>query len=123
MFAVHKRGDRGDDRVQEFRPFSHGLVDLVICMVANRRERKYLSLHPEYCPESDPNIFEGPLSRAVLMALRILNAKLVSEHDRIAASIENHPYVTFKPISNSCLSSPKRSAGSSDRAQSLRFGP
>ena len=93
MFGVLNQIDHGDNRLQEFIPFSDGLVDLVICMLANRRERKYLSLHPEYCPESDKNVFNGPLGKAALRALQILSAKLISEHERIAGSIATHRYV------------------------------
>lgn len=77
MFAVQKKMDLED---------AEGLIDLVICMAANKRERKYLSHHPDYCPESDPDVFESPLARAILMTLQILNAKLGSEYDRITAS-------------------------------------
>jgi hypothetical protein len=115
MFAVQKRMKfltRGVTRLEDFTHFSDGLVDLVICMVANRRERKYISLHPEYCPESDPNIFGGPLSRAVLMTLQILNAKLILEHKRVDVSIESHRHVAL--LSSIFLSVSRRSLGPGD---------
>jgi hypothetical protein len=40
MFEVQKRISRVEDqRLIEFEPFSDGLIDLVICLVANKRER------------------------------------------------------------------------------------
>ena len=98
MFAVQKQIKvltGGVTRLEDFTHFSDGLVDLIVCMVANRRERKYLSLHLEYCPESDPNVFGGPLSRAVLLTLQILNAKLMLEHKRVEVSIESHRHVAL----------------------------
>ena len=83
-FTVKKRIDRGDHRPQDLLPFSDGLVDLLVCMVANERERNYLLQHKDYCPESDSGIFGSPLSRAAFRALQILVAKLVSEQERIA---------------------------------------
>ena len=77
MFAVQKKMGLEDAK---------GLIDLVICMVANKRERKYLSHHPDHCPEGDPDVFKSPLARAILMTLQILNAKLRLEFGRITAS-------------------------------------
>jgi hypothetical protein len=88
--------DRSVDRVKDFAPFSHGLVELVVCMIANKRERTYISLHPEYCPENDSHVYESALGRAVLQALQILDAKLASEHDRISTSIASRWYVLLR---------------------------
>lgn len=54
-----------------FAWFSHGLVDLLICEIANKRERRFLRREPSYCPQSDPYVFEGPLYRAATAALEI----------------------------------------------------
>ena len=96
-FTVQKRIDREDHRLDDFLPFSDGLVDLLVCMVANGRERSYISQHVQYCPESDPNIFGSPLGRAAFLALQILMIKLVSEEKRIAFSGTSNGFVTSIP--------------------------
>jgi hypothetical protein len=63
--------------------FSDGLVDLIICMVANTREKSYISTNFEYCPESDANLIEGPLYRSTLQVLSVVYAKLLMEEKRI----------------------------------------
>lgn len=88
MFSVQKQIDPMDHRtMQNFASFSAGLIDLVVCMVVNKRERSYLLQNLDYCPETDSSIFQSPVSRAVLTALHILTAKLASEQDRIADTV------------------------------------
>lgn len=65
-----------------FGAFSQGFVDMTICMVANQRETFYLSQHPEYCPESDPGVFRGPLYRAAIVFLDI-EYKLKQDYKRL----------------------------------------
>lgn len=49
MFAVQLQHNAPAEE-QPFGILPHGLIDLVICMVANERETRYLTLKPEYCP-------------------------------------------------------------------------
>jgi hypothetical protein len=67
----------------DLRVFSDGLIDLIICMVANSREKRYISASPEYCPEKDANVMQGSLSRSALQVLSVLYSKLVMEQRRI----------------------------------------
>ena len=63
--------------------FSKGLIDLIICMVANSREKRYITANPEYCPENDASLMEGFLARSALQTLSVLYAKLSMEQKRI----------------------------------------
>jgi hypothetical protein len=67
----------------DFGVFSDGLIDLIICMVANSREKRYIAANPEYCPESDAGVMGGPLSRSALQVLSVLYSKLLMEENRI----------------------------------------
>lgn len=66
--------------------FSKGLLDTTICMVANMRERQYIIENPDYCPEQDVSLFEGPLARSAYHALSILKAKVEYEMNRLMNS-------------------------------------
>jgi protein-histidine N-methyltransferase len=66
--------------------FSEGLIDTIICMVANARERKFIIESPGYCIEKVPDPFGGPLSKAFIQALSILCEKLDYETRRIVTS-------------------------------------
>jgi hypothetical protein len=81
-FMVQKRPFR-QDGLADLSVFSDGLIDLIICIVANTREKSYISTNPEYCPERDPSLIEGPLYRSALQALSVLYAKLLMEEKRI----------------------------------------
>lgn len=88
MFSVKKRIVSENTRaMQDLDNLSAGLIDLVVCMVANKREKFYLLQTPDYCPERDPRISESPVSRALLTALQILILKLSSEQYRIADTV------------------------------------
>jgi len=63
--------------------FSEGLIDTLICMVANARERRFIEQNPGYCIEKASTPFGGPLSRAFIRALSILCEKLGYEMKRI----------------------------------------
>lgn len=63
--------------------FSDGLVDLIICMVANNREKRYIAATPRYCPENDASLMESSLARSALQTLSVLYAKLYMEQKRI----------------------------------------
>ena len=67
----------------EFQAFSDGLVDLVSCMVANKREQRFLENCPKYCIENDTAVFEGFMSRNALLVLFLLQTKLEQEVKRI----------------------------------------
>jgi hypothetical protein len=81
-FAIRKQPFR-ESGLEDLRVFSDGLIDLIICMVANNREKRYLSANPEYCPEKDVNLVEGCLTRSTLQALYVLHLKLGIEQRRI----------------------------------------
>jgi hypothetical protein len=67
----------------DFGIFSGGMIDLIMCMMANKREKRYLSANPEYCPQRDADLIEGCLSRCVLQVLCVLHCKLAMEQRRI----------------------------------------
>lgn len=81
-FMVQKQPFRQDGLV-DLSVFSDGLIDLIICMVANTREKRFLAANPEYCPEGDANLMESPLSRSALQVLSVLYSKLLMEGKRI----------------------------------------
>jgi hypothetical protein len=85
MFKVRRRASNrmtnGDFVELDF--FSSGLFDTISCMVCNKRERQFIIEHPEFSLESDTNVFEGPLARAVFVALWILFEKLDYDFKRI----------------------------------------
>ncbi|KAG9231073.1 hypothetical protein BJ875DRAFT_132873 [Amylocarpus encephaloides] len=63
--------------------FSHGLLEALICMVANQRERTFIEQNRGYCLDKDPHKRSGPLYRALSSAVRILSIKLNLEIKRI----------------------------------------
>jgi hypothetical protein len=88
MFHVKRSKEKtGIQAILDF--FSEGLIDTLICMVANARERKLIIKSPEYCVERSMDLFGGPLSRAIIQALNILCEKLESEKERIETSGAN----------------------------------
>jgi hypothetical protein len=67
--------------------FSHGLIDMISCMVVNGRERRFIKRNPGYCLEkNDPTKCRNPLSRTYVRALYILQKKLEYEIARIQES-------------------------------------
>ncbi|OWP07407.1 hypothetical protein B2J93_6186 [Marssonina coronariae] len=72
-----------DKGLAELKFFSSGLIETMSCMVANKRERQYLLRNPGYSVEKDQEVFGGPLSRNILLVLRILHNKLQYELSRI----------------------------------------
>jgi hypothetical protein len=85
MFQVRLIPDTqdGPSGLPELRPFSHGLIDTIACMVANNRETQYISAHPEFCFESGIDHFDSIMSRNFIHVLYILQEKLKSEIARI----------------------------------------
>jgi hypothetical protein len=70
--------------------FSHGLIDMISCMVVNRRERRFIKRNPGYCLEkNDATKNQNPLSRTYIRALYILQKKLEYEIVRIQESGAN----------------------------------
>ncbi|KAK0110559.1 hypothetical protein ONS96_002164 [Cadophora gregata f. sp. sojae] len=63
--------------------FSAGLVDTMSCMLANKREQRFILNNPDYSLENDSNLFGSPLSRNVILVLRIIHDKLQYEIARI----------------------------------------
>ncbi|ESZ93653.1 hypothetical protein SBOR_5958 [Sclerotinia borealis F-4128] len=85
MFAIQLPSvkESQDPRISEFHNVEEGLVDLICCMVANERERSYISRFPDICPEKIAQPFQSPLCRALLRAIFILQSKLSYEITRI----------------------------------------
>ncbi|KAK2629904.1 hypothetical protein QTJ16_000724 [Diplocarpon rosae] len=72
-----------DKGLAELKVFSSGLINTMSCMVANRREQQYLLANPAYSVENDHEVLGGPLSRNIILVLRILRDKLQYELSRI----------------------------------------
>jgi hypothetical protein len=70
--------------------FSHGLIDMISCMVVNRREQRFIKRNPGYCLEKNHAMKSGnSLSRTYVRALYILQKKLEYEIVRIQESGSN----------------------------------
>lgn len=85
MFHV-KTGNRKSGVRGVLDSFSEGLLETLVCMVANARERKFIVESPGYCVEKVSKPFGGPLSRAFIRALSILCEKVEHETKRIETS-------------------------------------
>lgn len=59
--------------------FSHGLIDSMSCIVANRAERNFILENPGFCIEDHAAEAGNPLSRTYFHALSILRDKLEYE--------------------------------------------
>jgi histone-lysine N-methyltransferase SETD3 len=82
MFDVKlSNGKTGSQDMPE--TFSEGLIDTLVCMIANEREKNFLAANPGYCVEQIPNPVGYPLLRAFIHALSILCDKLVYETSKI----------------------------------------
>ncbi len=89
-FMFHVKRSKDKTGIQAILgSFSEGLIDTLICMVANARERKFIIKSPEYCVEKSTDPFGGPLSKAFIQALNILCEKLEREKGRIEISGTN----------------------------------
>jgi hypothetical protein len=89
-FMVHKQAFR-QSGLPDFSVFSDGLIDLIICMVANNREKRYILDNSGYCPEKDANLMDGLLSRSALHVLNVLFFKISMEQRRIQDSGSDLP--------------------------------
>ncbi|KAI9046690.1 hypothetical protein LZ554_009429 [Drepanopeziza brunnea f. sp. 'monogermtubi'] len=69
------------DQLVQLQVFSPGLIDTMSCMVANKRERRFLLANLQCSLEKKS--FSGPLSRNIVLVLRILRDKLQYELSRI----------------------------------------
>ncbi|KAH8819970.1 hypothetical protein F5884DRAFT_32276 [Xylogone sp. PMI_703] len=72
-----------DTRIEELRPFSDGLVDILMIISANEQESQYIAANTSICPERSPNLLAGPLVRVAIQVLSILRFKLEQELYRI----------------------------------------
>lgn len=75
----------GDNvRLEEFEIFEEGCIDLLAILVANHREREFLTRNPGYCPErSSSASLAGSMCRNTLHAISILREKLRLELGKI----------------------------------------
>ncbi|KAJ5035545.1 uncharacterized protein L3040_008011 [Drepanopeziza brunnea f. sp. 'multigermtubi'] len=69
------------DQLLQLQVFSSGLIDTMSCMVANKRERRFLQANLQCSLEKKS--FSGSLSRNIVLVLRILRDKLQYELSRI----------------------------------------
>ncbi|KAG4438929.1 hypothetical protein IFR05_005609 [Cadophora sp. M221] len=85
MFNVRISNDttRRGGGIPQLDVFSPGLVDTMSCMVTNTRERRFILASPAYSLEEDLEVFSGPLSRNIILVLRLLRDKLQYEISRI----------------------------------------
>lgn len=64
MFALRGQCSAPEEADSYFGILPHGLVDLVLCMIVNNREMRYLSsMTLDYCPGRDPRLLHSPLLR------------------------------------------------------------
>lgn len=64
-------------------PLPHGLLETLICMVANNRERQFIERNSKYCLQMDLEAGSEPLYRALFSAIRILYIKIQLEKQRL----------------------------------------
>jgi len=85
MFNVRISKDevRHGKGLSQLDMFSPGLVDTMSCMLANKRERRFLLANLTYSLEQDPDVFSTSMSRNMIFVLRILHDKLRYEVSRI----------------------------------------
>jgi protein-histidine N-methyltransferase len=89
-FMFHVRTSNGKSGCQDvLSAFSEGLIDTLVCMVANAKERKFIEQNSDYCIEKVLAPFGGSLSRAFIHALSILCEKLEYEMKRIEITGSN----------------------------------
>lgn len=88
MFHVETSNRKVGNR-EVLKPFSEGLIETLVCMVANAKEKIFITENPGYCIEKVTTPFGGPLSRACIRALSILCEKLEHETTRIETSGSN----------------------------------
>jgi hypothetical protein len=73
MFAIKRQSNAAAGEASYVGVLPHGLVDLVICMIVNKRETEYLSyMTPDYCPGSDLHLLHSPLYRGAYNSATIL---------------------------------------------------
>jgi hypothetical protein len=79
-----------DTRLLEFKLVEDGGIDALAVLAANRREREYMILHSNHCPErSSEAVFKGPLSRNVLNVLSLLLDRLAGALEKIISAGEH----------------------------------
>jgi hypothetical protein len=76
-----------DSRLPEFKLVEDGCIDTLAVLTANRREKEYMTLQPNRCPEkSSEVVFIGPLSGNILKVMSVLLDKLEAVLEEIASS-------------------------------------
>lgn len=86
MFGIRRRSlAEFEEGPLGLKVLPHGLLETLICMVANERERKFIEKNPQYCLQMDleSGAFPGPLYRALFSAIRILYIKIRLEMQRL----------------------------------------
>ncbi|KUJ15347.1 SET domain-containing protein [Mollisia scopiformis] len=71
------------DRLLSFQLLSHGLIETLSCLVANERERRFLSASPEYCLEKGSKTFSGTMSRNIIAVYHLLYDKLLHDVEKL----------------------------------------
>ncbi|KAH8598287.1 hypothetical protein B0O99DRAFT_684327 [Bisporella sp. PMI_857] len=91
MYAVQRRA--GQTGLPEFALLPHGLLDTILCLFANSREREVLSSDLSYCPGKDPGLYQRSLMRSAVQMLNLLSQKLRLDIARIkqAAAFSENP--------------------------------
>jgi protein-histidine N-methyltransferase len=85
-FMFHVKKGNGKAELQDvLTSFSEGLIDTMICMAANDREKEFILGNPGYCVEKDAAPLGGHLSRAFIKSLSLICEKIQHEMDRIVA--------------------------------------
>lgn len=85
MFNVRipTESDRLGREIPELGVFSHGLVDTMSCMVANKAERRFILANSYYSLELYPSVLGGIMTRNAVLVIRLLHDKLQYEISRI----------------------------------------
>jgi hypothetical protein len=98
----YQRGDK-DNRLEEFKYYEDGVIDVLSVLVANSREREFLLKHPEYCPERDSTHSLGnEMARNTLNIISVLTQKLQHLLDQIRLGEDELGSVNF-PLELSSL--------------------
>ena len=84
MYFVGQSNHQEESRVLPY--LSQGLLDSVIYLVANDRERNHIRHQTNWCPEQDQEIFVGELNRCAHVARHIIEEKVQAELERLVAT-------------------------------------
>ncbi|KAE8441412.1 hypothetical protein EG329_005001 [Mollisiaceae sp. DMI_Dod_QoI] len=102
MYSIHMFNKRGiSEGLSTFQFFSHGLIDTMSCLVANEREKEFLSRRPEYCVEKDPNVFCGEMARNIIDVLCGLYDKLNHDFEKLQRGDKSLALISLGSTRNS----------------------